>query len=437
MAGRQVARSAKARVDTTWPRNITVAAVAVAVVLALAAPARGGRRSAQPTPSSGSAIRPFTIAISDAVLKDLRERLARARFPDQLVGAGWTYGMNLEYLQRLVTYWREQYDWRAQERRLNRMPQFKTTIDGLDIHFVHRRSAEPGALPIMLIHGWPGTFYEFHKMVEPLADPRGHGGAPQDAFHVVVVSLPGFGFSERPSNMGHSRERTARIFIELMKRLGYTRYGVQAGDVGYSIAALMALNDPDGMAGLHLNRCAAGDPPDPANRDAGLTPEEIRLRDKPRFGPDERGYSEIQGTKPQTLGYALNDSPVGLAAWIVEKYRTWCDCNGDPENVFTRDELLNTVMIYWVTQTATSAARYYYEGRHLREPPYAPLRARVTVPTGCTAFPGELGFTPRSWAEKYFNVTRFTIMPRGGHFAALEQPMVLTGEVRAFFRELR
>jgi microsomal epoxide hydrolase len=385
----------------------------------------------------GDEVRPFTIKIPDAVLKDLQERLARARFPDQLVGAGWTYGMNLDYLQQLVKYWREQYDWRAQERRLNQLPQFETTIDGLDIHFVHRKSSEPNALPIVMIHGWPGTFFEFHKMVEPLADPRRHGGDAKDAFDVVVVSLPGFGFSERPSNMGHSRERTAKIFIELMKRLGYRRYGVQAGDVGYAVATLMALNDPDNMAGLHLNRCAAGEPPDPKNPNAGLTEQEIRLRDEPRFGPDERGYSQIQGTKPQTLGYALNDSPVGLAAWILEKYRTWCDCDGDPENVFTKDELLTTVMIYWVTETATSAARYYYEGQHIPEVPYTRIRERVKVPTGCTAFPGELGFTPRSWAEKFFNIKRFTIMPKGGHFAALEQPALLTGELRSFFRDLR
>jgi microsomal epoxide hydrolase len=394
------------------------------------------RSAGQSSQAGDTAIRPFTINIPDAVLKDLKERLARARFPDQLVGAGWTYGTDLAYLQQLVRYWRDKYDWREQERRLNKLPQFKTNIDGLDIHFVHRRSPEPNAFPIVMIHGWPGTFFEFSKMVEPLADPRSHGGRPEDAFNVVVVSLPGYGFSERPNRMGHSRERTGRIFIELMKRLGYTRYGVQAGDVGYAVATLMALADAEHMAGLHLNRCS-GEPPNLKEPNAGLTPEEIRLKDEPRFGPDERGYANIQGTKPQTLGYALNDSPVGLAAWIVEKYRKWCDCNGDPENVFTKDELLTTVMIYWVTETATSAARYYYEGQHIPEPPYAPIPGFVKVPTGCTAFPGELGFTPRSWAETRFNVKRFTMMPKGGHFAALEQPVLLTDELRAFFRDLR
>ena len=416
--------------------TLIVALLGVAGPVALRSAGAGQRHQSASSQANDAAVRPFTIQIPNAALEDLQERLARARFPDQLVGAGWTYGTALDYLQELVGYWREVYDWREQERRLNQMPQFKTTIDGLDIHFVHRKSPEPNAFPIIMIHGWPGTFFEFHKMVEPLADPRRHGGDPENAFDVVVVSLPGYGFSERPRRMGHSRQRTAELFIELMRRLGYERYGAQAGDVGAGVATLMALTDPEHMAGLHLNRCS-GSPPDPDDPNAGLTAAEIRLRSEVRFGPDERGYARIQGTKPQTLGYALNDSPVGLAAWIVEKYRTWCDCDGDPENVFTKDELLTTVMIYWLTETPTSAARYYYEGQHIPEPPYAPLPGVVTVPTGCTAFPAELGFTPRSWAEARFNIQRFTMMPTGGHFAALEQPTLLTGEVRAFFREVR
>ena len=265
-----------------------------------------------------------------------------------------------------------------------------------------------------------------------------HGGRAEDAFHVVVPSLPGYGFSERPRRPGHSRTRTARMFMEVMARLGYGRYGVQAGDIGASVALQMALADRDRMSGLHLNLCS-GDPPDPDDPEAGLSPDEIeRLRGRRAyFGEDERGYALIQGTRPQTLGYGLNDSPVGLAAWIVEKYRTWCDCDGHPETIFTKDELLTTVMIYWVTETATSAARYYYEGRHIPEPPYAPVERRVEVPTGCAVFPHELGFTPRSWAERRFDVRRFTYMERGGHFAALEQPELLAGELRAFFRDLR
>ena len=415
-------------------------AVAVALVLAAA----GLLSQAYPGPSSavgqglGGDAAPFTVDVPDAVLDDLARRLARARFPDELNGAGWTYGTNLAYLRQLVEYWRDEYDWRAQERILNGFPQFTMNVDGLDVHFIHRRSPEPDALPIMMIHGWPGTFFEFWKTVDRLADPVSHGGRAEDAFHVVVPSLPGYGFSERPRRQGHSRVRTARMFMEVMARLGYDRYAVQAGDVGASVATGMAMADRAHVVGLHLNSCG-GAPPDPDNPDAGLTDAETeRIRDRRAyFSDEERGYSHIQGTRPQTLGYGLNDSPVGLAAWIVEKYRTWCDCGGDPEAIFTKDELLTTVMIYWITETATSAARYYYEGRHIPEPPYAPLTGRVEVPTGCTVFPGELGFSPRSWAETRFNVQRFTYMERGGHFAALEQPELFTDELRAFYRDLR
>lgn len=415
-------------------------AAAAALVLAAAGLASrafpGSLSAAGQTPGGEAA--PFTVDVPEEVLDDLARRLGRARFPDELRGADWTYGTNLAYLRQLVEYWRTGYDWRAQERILNGFPQFTMHVDGLDVHFIHRRSPEPDALPLILIHGWPGTFFEFWKTVERLADPVSHGGSAGDAFHVIVPSLPGYGFSERPRRQGHSRVRTARMFMEVMARLGYERYAIQAGDVGASVAAQMALADRARVVGLHLNSCS-GQPPDPDNPHAGLTDEEIeRMRDRRAyFGDDERGYQRIQGTRPQTLGYGLNDSPVGLAAWIVEKYRTWCDCGGDPEAVFTKDELLTTVMIYWVTQTATSAARYYYEGQHIPEPPYAPLARRVEAPTGCTVFPGELGFSPRSWAETRFNVQRFTYMERGGHFAALEQPELFTEELRAFYRGLR
>lgn len=384
-----------------------------------------------------TSIRPFTVSVPDAALKDLHERLVDTRWPDRLVGANWTYGTDIDYLKALVAHWRDKYDWRAQERRINRLPQFKTKIDGLDIHFVHKKSPEADAFPIILLHGWPGTFLEFSKVIDPLSDPRRHGGDPKDAFHVVAVSLPGFGFSERPRNQGHSRDRTARISSELMNRLGYKRYGVQgSGDLGSAIGSYMALNDRQNVAGLQLNQCSAP-PPDPRNPNAGLSPDEIKQRQRSALGPDESGYVGIQSTKPQTLGYALNDSPVGQAGWIVEKYQRWCDCQGNPENVFTKDELLTTVMLYWVTQTATSAARYYYEGVHMPELPYAPIHERVAVPTGCSAFAGAPEFTPRSWAEKYFNVQRFTSFSKGGQFPAFEQPDAFTGEMRAFFRAVR
>lgn len=408
--------------------------VAALLCVAAATASAQGPRSRRDDDTS---VRPFTIKVADAVLKNLRERLTDTRWPDQLNGADWTYGTSIDYLKQLVAYWRDTYDWRAQERRINALPQFKTRIDGLDIHFVHKKSPEPNAFPILLLHGWPGTFLEFSKVVDSLSDPRRAGGDPKDAFHVVAASLPGFGFSDRPRNQGHSADRTAAIFVELMQRLGYKRYGVQgSGDLGAAVATLMAIGDSRNMAGLQLNQCAAP-PPNPRAPDEGLTPDEIALRRRTAHGPWETGYIGIQSTKPQTLGFALNDSPVGQAGWIIEKYRGWCDCRGNPENVFTKDELLTTVMIYWVTQTAPSAARYFYESQHIPDLPVAPVRERIAVPTGCSAFPGAPDFTPRSWAEKVYNVQRFTLLPKGGRFPALEQPDLFTSEVRAFFRTVR
>ena len=393
------------------------------------APAAGNQPAADPV------IEPFTIDVPDSVLADLRERLARARMPDEPEGVGWQLGMNQAYLRQLVDYWRDEFDWRAQERRLNRLEQFKTTIDGLDIHFVHRRSAEPDAFPLILTHGWPGTFAEFDKVIEPLTDPVAHGGRAEDAFHVVVPSIPGYGFSDRPRQLGYGRDRTGAIFAELMARLGYERYGAQGGDLGAGISRWLAANDAEHVAGLHLNLCTAG-PPDPDNPTAGVPPAEVALmEERAAFWTDEeRGYSHMHGTKPQTLGYSLNDSPVGLAAWIVEKYRSWCDCDGNPETRFSKDELLTTLTIYWATQTATSAARYYYEGRHGSS---APDPERIEVPTACAAFPGEFRFTPRRWLEARYNLVRFTMMPSGGHFAASEEPALYVDDVRAFFRDLR
>jgi microsomal epoxide hydrolase len=382
---------------------------------------------------NGARVAPFKIHVSDAVLTDLKERLERARFPDELEGANWAYGTNLAYLKQLVGYWRTTFDWREQERRLNRFEQFKTNIDGLDIHFIHRRSKQPNALPLLMTHGWPSTFTEFTKVIEPLTDPVGHGGGPEDAFDVVVTSIPGYGFSDRPRQPGYGRVRDAEIFAKLMARLGYTRYGVQGGDIGAGISTSLATDDASHVAGLHLNACN-GEPPDPANPTAGVPPAELeKMREREAFWTDEeRAYSHLQGTKPQTLGYALHDSPVALAAWIVEKYRAWCDCDGNPEKRFTKDELLTNITIYWVTETATSAARYYYETRHNPVP-----NRRVEVPTGCASFPKDLRFTPRLWLEKRYNLARFTIMPRGGHFAALEQPELFVDDVRAFFRNVR
>ena len=417
-----------------------VAALFIALALALAAGVSGPAPWSAPTRAAASqaadaVIRPFTIDVPDDVLADLKERLARARMPDEPEAVGWQLGMNQAYLRQLVDYWRDEFDWRAQERRLNRLEQFKTTIDGLDIHFVHRRSPEPDAFPLILTHGWPGTFAEFDKVIEPLTDPVAHGGRAEDAFHVVAPSIPGYGFSDRPPRLGYGRDRTGAMFAELMARLGYERYGAQGGDLGAGISRWLAANDAEHVAGLHLNLCTAG-PPDPEDPTAGVPPEEIALmEERAAFWTDEeRGYSHMHGTKPQTLGYSLNDSPVGLAAWIVEKYRSWCDCDGDPETRFSKDELLTTLTIYWATETATSAARYYYEGRHGAN---APDPARIEVPTACAAFPGEFRFTPRRWLEARYNLVRFTMMPSGGHFAASEEPELYVDDLRAFFRYLR
>ena len=380
------------------------------------------------------AIWPFTIQVPDAVLDDLKQRLRQTRLPDEIAGAEWDYGTNLAYLRELITYWRDSFDWRAQEKRLNQFAQFKTRIDGLDLHFVHQRSPEPNALPLVLLHGWPGSFAEFSHVIGPLSDPVAHGGRAADAFHVVVVSLPGFGFSDKPSERGHSPARMAGMVATLMARLGYNRYGAQGGDWGSVVGRVLALEDTEHVAGLHLNFCQAGPPPGVAEPTAGVPEAELaRMKERQAAFAGGRAYFDVQSTKPQTLGYGLNDSPAGLAAWIVEKFQAWCDCDGDVERSFSKDDLLTNLTVYWVTETITSSTRIYYENQ--RATP-APDR-RVEVPTACAVFPKELIIPPRRWIEARFNLTRWTEMPRGGHFAALEQPELLVDDVRAFFRTLR
>ena len=394
--------------------------------------ARGG--AVAPT-ADDPAVSRFTIHVADADLADLKARLGRTRFPDEIPGSGWTYGTSRAYLESLVAYWRDRFDWRAQERALNRFEQFTTTIDGLKIHFIHRRSKEANALPLLITHGWPGSIVEFTKVIEPLTDPQRYGGRADDAFDVVAPSLPGFAFSDKPREPGFDPARMAAIEAKLMARLGYTRYGVQGGDWGSIISVRVALNDAPHVAGLHLNMCRAAPPPGRAPND-GLTAAEVeRLKRGDAWQSEETGYQRIQGTKPQTLGYALNDSPAGLAAWIVEKFRSWCDCDGDPEKIFTKDELLTNITLYWVTQTAASSARIYYEYAHATPP--VPAGRRIEVPTACADFPKEVIWSPRSWMEARYNITRWTEMPRGGHFAAFEQPALLVDDVRAFFRTVR
>ena len=386
-------------------------------------------------PADPTAIRPFEITVPDAVLDDLKLRLEQTRLPDQLDGVGWDYGTELDYLTDLITYWREEFDWRAQEQQLNQFDQFKTRIDDLDIHFIHQRSPEADAIPMIITHGWPGSIAEFTKIIGPLTDPVAHGGAAEDAFHVVAPSMPGYGFSDKPRSRGFGPEQIAEVNAALMARLGYEKYGIQGGDWGSIVSSRHAFNHPEAAIGLHLNMLVGGPPPggDPTE---GVPPEELERSQARRsfYNTAESAYSQIQGTKPQTLGYALNDSPAGQAAWIVEKFRAWCDCNGDPESVFTRDEILTNITIYWVTQTATSSARLYYESS--RAPTSRPM-GRIDVPTGAAIFPYELFITPRRWAEASFNITHWTEMPRGGHFAAMEQPELFVEDLRTFFRPLR
>jgi len=407
------------------------------VVLALALAACGGEPDTEPAPSAmidPEAVRPFTIHVEDSALEDLRDRLARTRLPGEIPGTGWTYGTNLDYLTGLLDYWRDGFDWRAQEARLNELDQFHTVIDGVDLHFVHQRSSNPDATPLLLLHGWPGSFVEFSRLVGPLTEPQAHGGDAADAFHVVVPSLPGFGFSSAPQEPGYGPERMADIFAALMERLGYDRYGVQGGDWGGIIGRSLAGGYPEHVIGFHTNFILGGPPPggDPA---AGVTPEETALRaDRVEAFAEGSAYQDIQGTKPQTLAYGLNDSPAGLAGWIVEKFHGWTDNEGSPEDAISRDDMLTNVTLYWVTRSIDSSVRIYYESRHA--PTTRPVRY-VEVPTAGAIFPKEIYFTPRAWAESRYNIVRWTVMPRGGHFAALEEPDLLLDDVRAFFREVR
>jgi microsomal epoxide hydrolase len=380
------------------------------------------------------AVRPFRIEVPDAVLSDLRERLARTRLPVLFDDPGWSYGTEPAYLRELLDYWRDKFDWRAQERALNRFAHFKTAIDGLDVHFVHARSKHADALPLLITHGWPGSVFEFHKVIEPLVDPTAFGASAEDAFHVICPSMPGYGFSDAPRAPGFDVRSVAELWTKLVPRLGYGRYGAQGGDWGALVTTWLGALDPDHCVGIHLNMLVAPPPADPKERE-GLTPDEQKaLADVQHFQAEETGYQQIQGTKPHTLGYGLNDSPAGLAAWIVEKFRTWSDCGGDVERSFTKDELLTNVMIYWVTNSITSSVRLYCENR--RGGRYG-LDQKVGVPTGCAVFPKEIYRAPRRWAERRYPIRHWTVQPRGGHFAALEEPELFVADVREFFRKVR
>ncbi|HYL57765.1 MAG TPA: epoxide hydrolase [Candidatus Acidoferrales bacterium] len=377
----------------------------------------------------------FRIEVPDAVLADLNERLARTRFPDEVSDTGWEYGANLAYVKQLVEYWRTKYDWRAHERELNRFAHFKADVDGLGVHFIHEHGKGPNPKPLLLIHGWPGSVYEFMKIIPMLTDPAAHGGDAKDSFTVIAPSLPGYGFSDHARARAMNIQSIADIFQRLMTGvLGYKRYAVQGGDWGAAITSRIGEVHAASVYGIHLNMIAIG--PTEGRNAPELTPEEkVFLASMEKFRTHETGYQWIQGTKPQTLAYGLNDSPAGLCAWIVEKFRTWSDCHGDVEKSFTRDELLTNVMIYWITQSINSSTRLYYEARH--HPWRLKPGTRIEAPTALALFPAELARPPRHWAERAYNVTRWTEMPKGGHFAAMEEPALLAADIREFFRDLK
>ena len=425
--------------------------VTIAVLLVLTQTPHAQRATPR---STSEAIAPFKIQVSDRVLADLKQRLSQARFADEFTDAGWDYGTNLAYLKSLVEYWRDKYDWRVHEKRLNEFNQFKTKIDGLDIYFIHQRSRNPNAMPLLLLNGWPSSIVEYTKVIGPLTDPVAYGGRIEDSFNVVIPAMPGFGFSEKPRERGYDPERIANIWVTLMARLGYTRYGAHGSDWGSGIATRVALNDAAHVAALHLAGCV-GAPAAPAanatDPTAAAPPPPVSGVNSAVNGAHNLGYQEIQSTKPQTLGQGLSDSPMALASWIVEKWYGWSDHDGDLEKVFTKDELLTNIMIYWVTNTGTSSARIYYESRHmlggLAPTPFLRPEARVSVPTGCGAFPSQYDrrgipvntntAEARKGAETRYNVVHFTTMPRGGHFPAFEQPMLWVNDIRAFFHGQR
>ena len=378
-----------------------------------------------------AAIRPYRVGVPQADVDDLRERLARTRWAPELPGTGWERGVPTAYLRELAAYWAAKFDWRAQEAALNAYPQFITTIDGADVHFLHVRSAAQGARPLLLLHGWPGSVVEFLDVIGPLTDPVAHGGDPADAFHLVIPSLPGYGFSGPLTETGWTDGRTAAALVELMARLGYDRYGVQGGDVGAFVGPLIGRAAPDRVIGVHANALVTFPTGDPADMAAMSEGDRARLATMEQWQQRSNAYLQVQGTRPQTIGQALTDSPAGLLAWIVEKFQEWTDpAAALPEDAVDRDRILTDVSIYWFTATAGSAAHTYYE--RFNDPAMRAPRVPSGVPTAVAVFPTDV--TVRPFAAKAVHLVRWSEFPRGGHFAALEAPDLLTADVREFFR---
>lgn len=380
-------------------------------------------------------IEPFTISVSDADIADLKQRLAQTRWPDQVSGTGWRHGADTAYVKSLCEYWANDYDWRKHEAALNQFDQFITEIDGHDIHFIHARSKHTHATPILISHGWPGTVVEFMKIIEPLTDPEAHGGSAADAFHVVCPSLPGYGFSSTTRREGIDVLAMAEMFAQLMARLGYEKYVAQGGDWGALITSSIGVVDAEHLLGIHVNMPFGFPVTEDPNE--GLNEQELAdLADMAQFDAMETGYQKIQGTKPQTLGVGLNDSPAGLCAWITEKFYTWMDCDGDIESVLHRDELLTNISVYWFSQSICSSTRLYYEVmQHAR---LKFLEQPVTVPTGVARYPKELMRFPRKWCDNvYSDIRQWNSYSKGGHFAAMERPQEFIADIRQFTSKLR
>ena len=382
-------------------------------------------------------VKPYQVHIPDSVLADLRDRLERTRWPGEIPDSGWDYGSNLGYVKELLDYWVDGFDWRAREEAINALPHFRATVQDLDIHFIHQRGSGPNPLPLLVTHGWPSTFFEMMKIIPLLTDPAGHGGSAEDSFDVVVPSMPGYGFSDKTVEPGVDVSAVAGMWAKLMvEDLGYQRFAAQGGDWGGAVTSKLAFSYPQNVIGIHSTFVYPRLTPYMGPGSRGLSEaEEAHLKQWNDWTASEGGYGHIQGTKPQTLSYGLNDSPAGLAAWIVEKYRTWSDCGGDVESRFSKDILLTTATIYWVTQTINSSTRFYYENR--RKPWNLAKDERIDVPCAIAVFPYEINSPPREWAERCYNVQRWTVMPGGGHFAALEEPTRLVEDIRGFFRGLR
>jgi pimeloyl-ACP methyl ester carboxylesterase len=394
------------------------------------------------TGTVGEGIYPFHLEVPQSDLDDLQERLDRTRWPDELPGVGWAYGVPRDYLKELVHHWRQAYNWRVAEARLNQWPQFTTTIDGANIHFAHLRSSEPDATPLLMTHGWPGSIVEFAEVVGPLTDPRAHGGNPADAFHLVLPSIPGFTLSGPTIQTGWEFKRVAAAFAVLMERLGYGRYGVQGGDWGAIISRELGRTRSDRVIGVHLNLLPNSfqpQEPDPHELEA-LSPKERQrtLASWERikaWSRERQGYADIQSTRPQTVAYGLTDSPVGQLAWIVEKFKEWTDSEDRPEDAVDRDQMLTNVMLYWLTGTAGSSARIYYERAHADYWGMPPEPS--TAPTALAVFPQDNFIPLRHIADRTNHIVQWTEYDRGGHFAAMEQPELLVEDIRAFFRKLR